>query len=127
MTVQCDKTQKQQQEMRQSPQLAWPLFFLCLLLLSVSQVRAQADGKALFAAKCAVCHGQNGDANSIVGKGMKLRDLRSSDVQKQTDNRLSTIVRCGKGKMPGYESRFSDAQISQLVAYMRILAGHNPR
>ena len=57
-----------------------------------------------------------------VGKGMKLRDLRSPDVQKQTDAELYTIICCGKGKMPGYQGKLTDDQIKQQVAYIRSLA-----
>jgi cytochrome c6 len=85
---------------------------------------AGIDAKALFKAKCAVCHGETGDANSIVGRGMKLRDIRSRDVQKRSDAELATIVHCGKGKMPGYEGQFTDEQITQLVGYMRRLAAN---
>jgi mono/diheme cytochrome c family protein len=97
--------------------------FVLLLWLPL-RVRAQSDGKTLFKAKCAVCHGENGDANSIVGRGMKLQDIRSNDVQKYTDAGLATIVHCGKGKMPGYEGQLNDDQITQLVSYMRTLAAN---
>lgn len=99
------------------------LLFAFLLVLSLPlEARAQNDAAAVFKAKCAVCHGANGDGNTNVGKGMKLRDLRSPDVQKQTDAQLNTIVCCGKGKMPGYQGKLTDDQIKQQVAYMRTLA-----
>jgi cytochrome c6 len=84
--------------------------------------RAQNDAAATFKAKCAVCHGANGDGSTNVGKSMKMRDLRSADVQKQTDAELNTIVCCGKGKMPAYQGKLTDEQIKQQVAYMRTLA-----
>jgi cytochrome c6 len=101
--------------------------FALLLLLAVfffpAKAGAQTDATAaLFKAKCAVCHGETGDGNTPVGKGMKLRDLRSVEVQKQTDAQLTTITCCGKGKMPGYQGKLSDSQITQLVAYVRTLA-----
>jgi len=92
-----------------------------LLLSSPFGTQAQADAPALFKAKCAVCHGANGDGNTAVGKSLKLRDLRSSDVQAQTDAALKTITSSGKGKMPGYQGKLTDDQIAQLVFYIRTL------
>lgn len=84
--------------------------------------RAQEHPEELFKAKCAVCHGANGDGNTAVGRGLKMRDLRSGEVQKRADSQLATILHCGTGKMPGYEGKLSDGQIAQLVSYMRSLA-----
>lgn len=98
-----------------------PFAFLPTLLLPL-QARSQNDAASVFKAKCAVCHGANGDGNTNVGKGLKLRDLRSADVQKQTDAQLNTIICCGKNKMPSYQGKLTDDQIKQQVAYMRTLA-----
>ena len=99
-------------------------FLLLVLLLCFSpDVQAQGDA-ALFKAKCAVCHGANGDSNTAIGKSLKLRDLRSSDVQKQTDAQLTTITGCGKGKMPAYREKLTGDQINQVVAYIRTLAAN---
>lgn len=92
------------------------------LFLSLLPARAEGDAAAVFKDKCAVCHAANGDGSTAVGKSMKLRDLRSSDVQKQSDVDLKKITASGKGKMPGYQGKLSDAQIDELVTYMRALA-----
>ena len=97
-------------------------FSLALLLCLPLPASAQGDAADVYKAKCAVCHGTNGDGNTNVGKAMKLRDLRSSEVQKQTDAQLYTITCCGKGKMPGYQGKLTDEQITQQVSYMRTLA-----
>lgn len=84
---------------------------------------ARAQGGAdLYKEKCAACHGADGSGNTAVGKSMKLRDLRSAEVQKQTDEQLTEITAKGKNKMPGYEKSLKDSQIKDLVAYMRDLA-----
>jgi mono/diheme cytochrome c family protein len=57
-----------------------------------------------------------------MGKSMKLRDLRSADVQKQTDKELFTVTSNGKGKMPAYKTKLSEAEINALVAHIRDLA-----
>lgn len=53
---------------------------------------------------------------------MKIRDLRSPEVQKQTDTDLQKIMSDGKGKMPAYKSKLSVADISSMVAFVRGMA-----
>ena len=64
----------------------------------------------------------DGSGQTTVGKSMKIRDLSSADVQKQTDSDLQKIIADGKGKMTGFKAKLSVADISSLVAYIRGLA-----
>jgi cytochrome c6 len=91
------------------------------ILLIVPAAFAAADGAALYKAKCAMCHGADGSGATPMGKSMKLRDLRSPEVQKQTDAELTKWTADGKGKMPAYKGKLTDAEISALVAHMRTL------
>lgn len=50
------------------------------------------------------------------------RDLRSADVQKQTDQELYKWTADGKGKMPAYKAKLTAAEINALVAHMRTMA-----
>jgi cytochrome c6 len=95
---------------------------VAVLSLFNAPVRAQNDGAGLFKAKCAACHGADGSGNTSVGKSMKIRDLHSADVQKQTDAQLTDIITAGKGAMPAYKGKLTDDQIKQLVGYVRELA-----
>jgi mono/diheme cytochrome c family protein len=52
---------------------------------------------------------------------MKVHDLRSADVQKQTDIELMKIISGGKGKMPAYGKKMTTAEIMAVIAYMRTL------
>ena len=52
---------------------------------------------------------------------IKLRDLHSPEVQKQTDAELTQIITKGKGKMAPFESKLSKEQIEQVVGYIRDL------
>lgn len=90
-------------------------------LLIVPAAFAAADGAALYKAKCASCHGADGSGQTAMGKAMKLRDLRSPEVQKQTDAELTKITTDGKGKMPAYKGKLTDDGIKALVAFMRTL------
>src|SRR3954447_6814728 len=91
------------------------------ILLIVPAAFAAADGAALYKAKCASCHAANGNGDTAMGKAMKLRDLRSPEVQKQTDAELTKVTADGKGKMPAYKGKLTDAEITALVAHMRAL------
>jgi cytochrome c6 len=83
---------------------------------------AADDAAALFKAKCAACHGPDGSGGTPTGKAMGTPDLRSEDVQKQTDAQLIDSTTNGKGKkMPAYKGKLTDDQIKQLVGYIREL------
>lgn len=82
-----------------------------------------ADAAATYKAKCAACHGMDGSGNTGPGKSMKARDLRSADVQKQSDDQLFAIIANGKAKMPAYSKSLGADTCKQLVAYVRKLGG----
>jgi cytochrome c6 len=90
-----------------------------LFTLALVPVASAEDGAAVYKAKCAMCHGANGDGQTTMGKNMKLRDLGSADVQKQSDAELTKITTDGKGKMPAYKGKLSDADIAAVVKHLR--------
>jgi mono/diheme cytochrome c family protein len=82
-----------------------------------------SQGEALYKkAKCAMCHSADGSANTPTGKRFKARDLRSPEVQTQSDAELAAIIRNGKEKMPSFGSSFKAEEIQDLVAFIRKLA-----
>ena len=97
---------------------------ITLLTLAASAAfAADAPGAPeIYKTKCASCHGPDGAGQTTVGKAMKVRDLRSAEVQKQTDSDLQKSISDGKGKMPAYKTKLSVADVSSLVAYIRGLA-----
>jgi cytochrome c6 len=80
------------------------------------------DGSAIFGEKCAGCHGTDGKAQTETGMKLKAADLTSAKVQGKTDADLSAIVTNGKGKMPAFKGKLSDAEIQAVVANIRSLA-----
>jgi mono/diheme cytochrome c family protein len=48
-------------------------------------------------------------------------DFASPEVQKMTDADLAGIISTGKNKMPGYAKTLKDAEIKDLVGYVREL------
>ncbi len=83
---------------------------------------ADTPGESLYKAKCASCHGADGKGETPVGKMYKLRALGSADVQKQSDDELTSIISKGKNKMPGYGRSLKEDEIKDLVAYVRAFA-----
>lgn len=83
---------------------------------SVAQTNPAED---LFKAKCASCHGPDGAGKTTMGTMLKIRDLQSQGVQKQTDADLNRIIAKGKNKMPAFDGKLKKEQIEQLVVYVR--------
>ena len=94
------------------------LFVFGFLLWGVNSLAAD-EGADLYKAKCQACHGPDGAGQTTVGKNLKVPDLGSADVQKQSDGDLSGNIAKGKNKMPAFEKTLKPDQISQLVAHIR--------
>ncbi|MBA3913549.1 MAG: cytochrome c [Acidobacteriales bacterium] len=75
----------------------------------------------LYKAKCASCHGADGKGETTMGKKMGLKDMGSADVQAMSDADLAAVITNGKDKMPSYKGKLTDAQISDMVKYIRSL------
>ena len=82
---------------------------------------AQAKGQDTFKAKCAMCHGADGSGATPMGKSMGMKDLGSADIQRMSDADLTAAITNGKGKMPAYKGKLTDAQIRDMVSYIRTL------
>ena len=88
---------------------------LCLLASSAS---AQG-GEAVYKAKCASCHGADGAGATPAGKATKARDFCSDEVKKESDADWTGIIAKGKNKMPAYDKKLTEAEIKDVVAYIR--------
>jgi mono/diheme cytochrome c family protein len=97
------------------------LAVLAVVLIFPSSARAQAAA-ATYKAKCAGCHGADGRANTAAGKSLGAHDFASESVTKMSDADLANIVAAGKDKMPAYGNSLKDAQIKDLVTYIRQLS-----
>ena len=100
----------------------WTIMVGGLLLAGTSAWGADEATVKLYQTKCASCHSADGSGTSVVGKALKLRDIRDPEVQKISDADLATLIAKGKDKMPGNEKTMKPEQIKALVAYTRELA-----
>jgi cytochrome c553 len=81
-----------------------------------------AAGKAVYAKKCAMCHGPDGVAKDSMAKMLKveMKALGSKEVQVLKDEEIKKITVEGKGKMKGVAG-MSDADVANLIAFVRTL------
>ena len=97
--------------------------FLAAISLAVSGSRAQdtANGEKAYNAKCASCHGPDGKGETAAGRVTKVRSFSLDEVKKESDAVWTEIIVKGKNKMPGYDKKLSDAEVKDVVAYIRTL------
>ena len=106
------------------PAMGGFIFLLLIALLAPLPARAAdaADGAGVFKAKCAMCHGADAAGNTVMGQKLGIKDLRSAEVQKQSDGELSQVITKGKNKMPAYEGKLGGEQVQNVVTYLRSVA-----
>ena len=90
-------------------------------LLAAGTASFAQDGAATYKAKCQMCHGATGMADTPAGKSTKARPFNDPDVMKMSDADLINITTNGHGKMPAYKGKLTDAQIKDVVAYIHTL------
>jgi mono/diheme cytochrome c family protein len=97
-----------------------------LLVLPVATASAQdgtpGPGADIYKAKCAKCHGEDGQAHTLAGRMTKAADLKSPMVTGSSDADLIGVVTNGKKKMPAFGKKLSEDQIKSVVAYVRSLS-----
>lgn len=85
------------------------------------------DGKAVYQAKCATCHGKDGKGNASMAKMFKVEpaalDLTKTETSAKNDEELAGVTSKGKGKMPAFAAKLKEGEIAAAVAYLRGLGG----
>ena len=82
---------------------------------------AQSSGEATYKAKCQMCHGAKGAADTPTAKMLKVLPLSSPEMKKLTEANMIKATTDGKGKMPAFKGKLSDAQVKEAVVYFRAL------
>jgi len=83
---------------------------------------AQSSGEAVYKAKCQSCHGAQGVPNPGIAKAMGVKPASDPSVKSLSEATMITDTTNGKGKMPAFKGKLTDAQIKDSVDYFRSLA-----
>jgi mono/diheme cytochrome c family protein len=80
------------------------------------------EGKEVYTAKCAPCHGANGEGKAAIAKmyNVTQRPLASKEVQARTDEELKQVILKGQGKMKPVAG-VTEKQAADVVAFVRTL------
>ena len=78
--------------------------------------KSLAEGKKMYAERCAVCHGADGKGG--IGPDLTKKDLKYG----KTDQNLTESIEKGRsGGMPGFAGQISGEQVKGLVAFIQSL------
>ena len=77
-------------------------------------------GATLFNASCSSCHGADG-SGTLLGKSLKVRDLHAPEVRSMGAGALLEVITKGRGNMPAFGNKLSEADIAKLASYVRTL------
>ena len=91
------------------------------LCLAGPVCRGQAAGGATYKAKCQSCHGSTGTPNPAIAKALGVKPASDPDVKKLSEAEMIKSTTDGKGKMPAFKGKLSDAEIKDAVDYFRTL------
>ncbi len=88
----------------------------CFALGLAAPARAE-DAKALFASKCASCHGADGKGQTAMGRKLGAKDLTSIH---ESEAAITKVIESGKPpRMLAYKGKLSDEQIKALASYVK--------
>ena len=90
----------------------------------------QAKAKALYGMDCALCHGDNGNGQTDLGKSMELTMAdwtNPASLANKSDGELFRIIRNGKDKMPPEDpARAKDSDVWSVIIYIRSFSKGQP-
>ena len=95
------------------------IFVIVSIVCASSGAAFGADAGALWAQKCASCHGKDGSGNTAMGKKLGVKDYTKN--QSFSDAEAKNAITNGQGKMQAFKGKLSDADVKALVAYVRSL------
>ncbi len=97
------------------------LWDCCAWRARPSRAQDKANGEKVYKAKCASCHGPDGKGETAAGKATKARDhlLRRSEegIRRRVDGHHCE----GQEQDAVYDKKITDAEVKDVIAYMRSL------
>ena len=80
--------------------------------------RSAEDGKALFAQKCAACHGPDGKGQTPMGKKLGAKDL-TGETKEPLEALVKDIENGKPPKMTPYKGKLTDDQIKAIAQFIK--------
>ncbi len=90
-----------------------------IALATAPAAQAAADGKALYDAKCAMCHGKDGVAKPMAKGSANFNDAKFQ--ASMTADKIVALMETGKGKMPSYKGKLTPEQEKAIADYVKTL------
>lgn len=86
-----------------------------LALAFTAMTANAAEGSAIFAKRCAACHGKDGKGQTPMAKKLGAKDLTTA---KLSVGEVQKVVSEGKGKMAGFKGKLSEPEIHEVSEYV---------
>lgn len=96
---------------------------LSAVVLLPAAAFAEVDVPTVWKKKCAMCHGEDGKAQTKMGAKYKVPDISTPEWQaKFSDAQIrDVILNGGKTKMPAFKEKLSTEEIDAMVKKVRDL------
>jgi len=75
------------------------------------------NGKAPYERLCMACHGERGESKLIGVPNFSHGEI----IISSTDPMLMSVIKNGKGVMPGFQGQIKDAEILDIISYLRTM------
>ena len=101
--------------------------FLFIAAFTFARGADLAPGQKIFEGKCTQCHGKDAKGVPKMAKVLKVDpsavDLTSDAASKLKAEEMELTVTNGKKKMPKFKGKLTEAEIKDVVAYIKSLQG----
>jgi mono/diheme cytochrome c family protein len=98
---------------------AWQTGFFLQLFFCIETLGWSQAAPLSYTAKCAVCHGSTGAADTATAQRFSVLAFTDPIVVAKSDSVLIGIIENGSGKMPAYKGKLTDQEINTLIEYIR--------
>ena len=88
-----------------------------LLALAASPIHAE-EGKALYEASCAQCHGSDGRADTAIGRAMGVPSFSEVDLGPDPNARIARVLR-ESPKHASVASKVNAQEIAAITSYIQ--------
>jgi len=100
----------------------WATAGVVAALMAGIMAFAQSEGAAVYKARCQMCHGMEGTPNPGIAKRFGVKPAKDPAVKGMSEAQMLAETSNGKGKMPGFKGKLTEAQIKDAVTYFRTFA-----